>query len=107
MSNRSKISVGCGTKRDHQSGQILAYVLASHEDTALMQLKRLLAPFFITHFYTDGWGAYQRLLEERASYSRQSQHSENRTQAFNIRTRIKRLAVKQSVFPSLSGCMTL
>ncbi len=48
---------------DHQSGQILAYVLASHEDTALMQLKRLLAPFSITHFYTDGWGAYQRLLK--------------------------------------------
>jgi len=59
---------------DHRTGQILAYVLAPHEDAAFKQLKQLLAPLAITHFYTDGWGAYQRLLEERASYSRESQH---------------------------------
>jgi insertion element IS1 protein InsB len=42
----------------------LADVLASHKDAALKQLKQLLAPFAIAHFYTDGWGAYQRLLIE-------------------------------------------
>ena len=50
---------------DHRSGKVLAYVLAPHEDAALKQLQQLLAPFSIQQFYTDGWGAYQRLLDEQ------------------------------------------
>jgi IS1 family transposase len=50
---------------DHETGKVLAYVLATHEDTALKQLQQLLAPFSIQQFYTDGWGAYQRLLDEQ------------------------------------------
>lgn len=49
---------------DHHTGKVLAYVLASHEDAALKQLQQLLAPFSIQQFYTDGWGAYLRLLEQ-------------------------------------------
>ena len=30
---------------------------------AFIALKKLLEPFGIKHFYTDGWGAYQRHLE--------------------------------------------
>jgi insertion element IS1 protein InsB len=41
---------------DHRSGHVLAYVLALYEDAALRQLKELLAPFSVGHFYTDGWG---------------------------------------------------
>jgi insertion element IS1 protein InsB len=48
---------------DHQTGIVLAYVLAPHEDEALLHLKALLAPFGITRFYTDAWGAYQRHLD--------------------------------------------
>ena len=43
---------------DHQTGKVLAYVLATHEDTALNWLQQLLAPFSIGRFYTDSWGAY-------------------------------------------------
>ena len=50
---------------DHQTGKVLAYVLATHEDAALKQLQQLLAPFSIQQFYTDGWGASQRLLNEQ------------------------------------------
>lgn len=32
---------------DHNTGQILAYVLADHKDAALLQLKALLEPFGI------------------------------------------------------------
>jgi insertion element IS1 protein InsB len=83
---------------DHQSGQILAYVLASHEDTALMQLKRLLAPFSITHFYTDGWGAYQRLLEERCHTVGKANTQKIERKHLTLRTRIKRLARKTICF---------
>jgi insertion element IS1 protein InsB len=47
---------------DHQTGNVLAYVLAAHEDAAGTQLQHLLAPFSIGQFYTDNWGAYLRLL---------------------------------------------
>jgi insertion element IS1 protein InsB len=33
----------------------LAYVLASHEDEAFLQLKVLLEPFGILQLYRDGW----------------------------------------------------
>ena len=48
---------------DHKTGEVLAYVLAEHKDTAFLELKALLEPFGITQFYTDGWGAYERHLE--------------------------------------------
>jgi insertion element IS1 protein InsB len=43
---------------DHQTGKVLAYVLATPEDSALKQLQQLLTPFSIERFYTDSWGAY-------------------------------------------------
>jgi insertion element IS1 protein InsB len=55
LSNRSAHQRWLWHAIDHYSGQILADVLASHEDAALKQLKQLLAPFaIIAHFYTDG-----------------------------------------------------
>jgi len=47
---------------DHQTGAVLAHVLAEHKDAAFLELKALLEPFGITQFYTDGWGAYERHL---------------------------------------------
>ena len=34
-----------------------------HHDEAFVKLKALLEPFEITHFYSDGWGAYERHLD--------------------------------------------
>jgi len=42
---------------------MIAYVLAPHEDAALIELKQLLQPFGLQQFYTDRWGAYLRLLD--------------------------------------------
>ena len=47
----------------HHTGQVLAYVFGTREDETFLQLQELLAPFGITHFYTDGWGAYRRHLD--------------------------------------------
>jgi insertion element IS1 protein InsB len=48
---------------DHETGNVLAYVLATHEDEAFIQLKALLEPFGIMQFYSDAWGAYERHIE--------------------------------------------
>jgi insertion element IS1 protein InsB len=83
---------------DHHSGAVLAYVLAAHEDEAFVKLKGLLEPFGITQFYTDGWGAYERLLnpDEHTVGKRNTQKIERKHLTF--RTRIKRLARKTICF---------
>lgn len=48
---------------EHRMGEILAYVLVSHKATEQIKLKQLLAQLRITHYYTDGGGAYLGLLE--------------------------------------------
>lgn len=42
---------------DYNSGKILAYVFGSRKDKIFGQLKALLKPFGIQHFYTDDWGS--------------------------------------------------
>ncbi len=48
---------------DHQTGEVLAYVLGEHTDAVCLQWKKLRAPLHITRFYTDDWG-YQRHIPE-------------------------------------------
>lgn len=79
---------------DHASGKVLAHVSGARKDRIFSQLKALLIPFGIKHFYTDDWGPYQRQLPG-------SQHTINKTNTQQIerkhltfRVRIKRLARK-------------
>ena len=39
---------GYGTKRDHKTGTILAFVLGRRQDRVFLKLKKLLKPFGIT-----------------------------------------------------------
>ena len=48
---------------DHHTGKVLAYVFGRRQDDVFLKLQQLLAPFGITKFYTDGWGAYERHLD--------------------------------------------
>jgi len=63
MSAKNLIIVGYGIP-DHNTGKVLAYVFGRRKDEVFLQLKALLEPFGISQFYTDGWGAYERHLEE-------------------------------------------
>jgi insertion element IS1 protein InsB len=83
---------------DRHSGEILAYVLATHEDEAFVKLKGLLEPFGIAQFYTDGWGAYERHLDpdEHRVGKRNTQKIERKH--LTLRARIKRLARKTICF---------
>jgi insertion element IS1 protein InsB len=83
---------------DHQTGVVLAYVLGTHQDEVFLQLKALLAPLGIHHFYTDGADVYNRHLDLQ-------QHSIGKTQTQKIerkhltfRTRLKRLVRKTICF---------
>lgn len=83
---------------DHRTGKVLAYVLATHEDAALKQLQHLLAPFSITRFYTDSWGAYLRLLDQQHHTVGKANTQRIERKHLTLRTRIKRLARKTICF---------
>jgi insertion element IS1 protein InsB len=83
---------------NHQTGAILAYVLADHKDQAFLQLKALLEPFGISQYYTDAWGAYDRHLEP-AIHTVGKRHTQKiERKHLTLRTRIKRLARKTICF---------
>lgn len=86
---------------DHASGQILAYVFGERKDKVFLQLKSLLNPFGIKHFYTDDWGAYERKipLEQHTISKTNTQKIERKH--LTLRTRIKRLARKTICFSKL------
>lgn len=83
---------------DHQTGQVLAYVLADHKDQALVELKALLEPFRVQTFYTDGWGAYTRLLDEDQHVVGKGNTQKIERKHLTLRTRIKRLARRTICF---------
>jgi insertion element IS1 protein InsB len=83
---------------EHQSGKVLAYVFGRRKDEAFVQLKKLLEPFGISHFYTDGWGAYERHIEAQKHEIGKQNMQKIESKHINLRTRIKRLARKTICF---------
>jgi insertion element IS1 protein InsB len=73
-------------------------VFGSHEDEVLLQLKKLLKPFGITRFYTDGWGGYQRHLTPRQHTLSKAHTQQIERTHLTLRTRVKRLARKTLCF---------
>ena len=65
---------------DHHTGKVLAYVFGRRQDEVFLKLKALLAPFGITRYYTDYWGAYTRHLdaEEHTAGKRNTQKIERK-----------------------------
>ncbi len=83
---------------EHQSGKVLAYVFGRRKDEAFLQLKKLLEPFGISQFYTDGWGAYERHIEAEKHEIGKQNMQKIESKHINLRTRIKRLARKTICF---------
>lgn len=83
---------------DHDSGAILAYVIAAHEDQAFLELKALLEPFGIMQFYTDGWGTYERHLDPTFHTVGKRHTQKIERKHLTLRTRLKRLARKTLCF---------
>jgi insertion element IS1 protein InsB len=74
----------------HHTGKVLAYVFGRRQDDIFLQLQQLLAPFGITRFYTDGWGAYERHLAPEQHQVGKENTQTIESKHINLRTRIKR-----------------
>ena len=83
---------------DHYSGTVLAYVFGRRQDTVFLELQDLLAPFGITRFYTDGWGAYERHLPPERHVVGKQYTQKIKSKHINLRTRIKRLVRRTICF---------
>lgn len=83
---------------DHQTGEILAYVLSDHKDAAFLELKALLDPFGIRRYYTDDWGAYRRHLNPDIHRVGKRNTQKIERKHLTLRTRIKRLTRKTICF---------
>ena len=75
---------------DHHTGTVLAYVFGRRKDDVFLKLQQLLAPFGITKFYTDGWGAYERHLDTAQHQVGKENTQKIESKHINLRTRIKR-----------------
>ena len=73
-------------------------------DEPLLQLQQLLAPFGITQFSTDGWGAYARHRAAEPHQVGQENTQKIESTQINLRTRIKRLVRRTLCFPRRSAC---
>lgn len=83
---------------DHKTGVVLAYVFGSHTDEVLLKLKALLEPFGIKHYYTDGWGGYERHInQDQLTIGKKDTQTIERKH-LTLRTRVKRLARKTICF---------
>ena len=89
---------------DHSSGTVLAYVFGRRQDTVFLELQDLLAPFGMTRFDTDGWGAYERHLDPEQHVVGKQYTQKIESKHINLRTRIKRL-VRRTICCSKSTIM--
>jgi insertion element IS1 protein InsB len=82
----------------HETRVVLAFVFGRRKDKVFLQLRNLLEPFGIRHFFTDDWGAYSRKLpsENHVIGKANTQCIERKN--LTLRTRIKRLARKTICF---------
>ena len=83
---------------EHRTGKVLAYVFGRRKDDVFLKLQQLLAPFGITKFYTDGWGAYARHLDAEQHQVGKENTQKIESKHINLRTRIKRLVRRTLCF---------
>jgi len=83
---------------DHRTGRVLAYVLATHQDQSLVKPVNLLKPFGIKHFFTDAWGAYERVLAPHTHLIGKKNTQKIERKYLTLRTRIKCLDRKTICF---------
>ena len=83
---------------DHHMGKVLAYVVGARKDATFLEFCALLAPFGITHYYTDKAGTYQRHLPPVRHTVGKLVMQKIERKHLTLRTRRKRLARKTLCF---------
>ncbi len=79
---------------DHHTGRVLAYVVGPRKDAMFLKLQALLAPFGITHYYTDKASVYLRHLSSEQHTVGKLTMQKIERKHLTLRTRLKRLARK-------------
>ena len=77
---------------------MLAYVFGKRKDSVFQELKTLLAPFNISRYYTDDWGAYERYLEPERHEIGKTNTQKIERKNLNFRTWVKRLTRRTICF---------
>jgi insertion element IS1 protein InsB len=79
---------------DHKTRKIIAFAFGRRKYSVFKQFKKLLKPFGIKRYYTDGYGCYSKHIS--ASELTVGKENTQRIERKNLtlRTRIKRLARK-------------
>lgn len=83
---------------DRCSGQVLGYVFGRRKDEVFLELKKLLEPFGIHTYCTDGWGAYERYIPEEQHQVGKRKTQQIERKHLGLRTRLKRLARRTICF---------
>ncbi len=86
---------------DHASTTVIAYVFGRRKDSVFLALKTLLAPFNISRYYTDDWGACQRHLEPEKHEIGNTNTQKIERKNLNFKTWIKRLIRRTICFSKL------
>jgi insertion element IS1 protein InsB len=73
-------------------------VFGRRQDDVCLKLQPLLAPFGLTRFSTDGWGAYERHLDAEQHQVGKENTQKIESKHINLRTRIKRLVRRTLCF---------
>lgn len=81
----------------HDTRDILAYTFGRRKDEVFLEFEKLLEPLGITMHYTDDWGSYYYLPEEKHTVGKKNTQIIERKN-LTLRTRIKRLARKTICF---------
>ena len=68
------------------------------KDAVFLQLLGLLAPFGITRYYTDGWGAYERHIDPEQHEVGKEHTQKIESTHIHLRTRLKRLVRRPMCF---------
>src|SRR5512144_25973 len=83
---------------DRGTRQVFAYVFGERKERVFLELKGLVEPFGIKHFYPDDWGAYERNLDPGQHITGKENTQKIERKHLTLRTRIKRLARKTICF---------
>ena len=70
---------------------MLADVFGRRKDEVFLHWQELLAPFHITRFSPDGWGAYERPIDPAQHMIGKAHTQKIERKHINLRTRMKRL----------------
>ena len=77
---------------------VLAYACGSRAEAVCVELRQLLTPCGLEHFYTDAAGVYERHLPASAHTIGKPNTQQIERKQLTLRTRLKRLARKPLCF---------